>query len=90
MRKLIRANGEERELHGPLDTKQITELIGASVLDTVLLVDRVHVMLLDDLGYHKELPVNAKATVLYLKKCKPGTTHVIRGDVVVVPDEDFA
>jgi len=35
-------------------------------------------------------PVNAEATSLYLANCKRGTTHQIVGDVVIVPDSDFA
>ncbi len=35
-------------------------------------------------------PVNEEATRLYLANCVPGTTHRIVGDVVVIPDEDFA
>jgi hypothetical protein len=35
-------------------------------------------------------PVNAKATELYHQQCRPGTSHQIVGDVVIVPDEDFA
>jgi hypothetical protein len=35
-------------------------------------------------------PVNAEATQLYHLNCLPGTTHQIVGDVVIVPDEDFA
>jgi hypothetical protein len=35
------------------------------------------------------LPINEKATELYLQNCRPGTTHQIAGDVVIVPDEDF-
>jgi len=35
-------------------------------------------------------PVNVKATALYHASCIPGTTHQIVGDVVVVPDGDFA
>jgi hypothetical protein len=35
-------------------------------------------------------PVNAWATMLYHANCKRGTTHQIVGDVVVMPDEDFA
>jgi hypothetical protein len=35
-------------------------------------------------------PVNAEATKLYLANCRPGTTHQIVGDVIVVPDLDFA
>lgn len=36
------------------------------------------------------LPINAEATELYLKNCRPGTTHQIAGDAFVVPDADFA
>ena len=35
-------------------------------------------------------PVNAEATRLYHAVCVPGTTHEIVGDVVIVPDSDFA
>lgn len=66
----------------------------------------LHVMMVDDIGYETKSivdgnatllvpmsarkPVNAQATALYLLNCRPGTTHQIVGDVVVVPDEDFA
>ena len=35
-------------------------------------------------------PINHAATELYLANCVPGTTHQIVGDVVIVPDEDYA
>jgi hypothetical protein len=35
-------------------------------------------------------PVNARATELYHANCLPGTTHQIVGDVLVLPDGDFA
>ncbi len=35
-------------------------------------------------------PVNAEATRLYWLNCRDGTTHQIVGDVIVVPDGDFA
>jgi len=35
-------------------------------------------------------PINAEATRLYHANCPPGITHQIVGDVVVVPDEDYA
>lgn len=35
-------------------------------------------------------PVNEAATALYHANCKPGTKHSILGDVVIVPDSDFA
>jgi hypothetical protein len=47
-------------------------------------------MLVDDLGHQKMLPPNVTATKLYLERCKPGTTHIIRGDVIIVPDSDFS
>ena len=66
----------------------------------------MHVMLVDDNGYETETkatargielvpvralrPVNVEATRLYHLNCLPGTTHQIVGDVVIVPDEDFA
>ena len=35
-------------------------------------------------------PINVEATRLYLLNCAPGTTHQIVGDVVIVPDSDYA
>lgn len=34
-------------------------------------------------------PVNSVATAMYRKSCRPGTTHEIVGDVLVLPDNDF-
>ncbi|MNW08180.1 hypothetical protein D3C71_2049180 [compost metagenome] len=63
-------------------------MIGAEALDTVSLADRVHVMLVDDEGILKGLPVNPVATRLY--QDARGIPHQIRGDVVIVPDSDYA
>ena len=63
----------------------IRRLIGADSLDTVNLRDG-RTMYVDDLGHQKGLPVNQKGTQLYHAICRPGTTHVIVGDVVVVRD----
>jgi len=65
-----------------------------------------HVMCVDDNGYETESttagnvttlvpvralkPVNRHATSLYWLNCAPGTTHAIVGDVLILPDEDFA
>ena len=35
-------------------------------------------------------PLNQEATRLYHLNCKPGVEHQIVGDVVILPDEDFA
>ncbi len=88
IRKLIRADGAETELHGPHAIQDVCLMIGADALDTVRLADRVHVMLVDDDGISKGLPVNPAATRLY--QDARGVPHQIRGDVVVVPDSDYA
>lgn len=88
IRKLIRADGAETELHGPHAIQDVCQMIGADALDTVSLSDRVHVMLVDDQGVLKNLPVNPAATRLY--QAARGIPHQIRGDVVIVPDSDYA
>lgn len=93
VRKLIRADGTETELHGPHAIADIQTMIGASTLDTVVLHSMgypVHVMMVDDTGMIDGRPVNAKATTLYHAQCRPGVTHQIHGDVVIVPDSDYA
>lgn len=93
MRKLIRTDGSETDLPQPVTNAQVRSLISAQALDTVMLRHLgwpQHVMLVDDLGHDRGLPVNEKATQLYAANCRPGTTHQIRGDVVVAPDGDFA
>ena len=93
MRQVIRANGEHQAIVGSRSVSELATLIGANTLDTVNLRHLgapLHVMLVDDQGVEKNLPVNAAATRLYHANCVPGTTHDIRGDVVVVPDDDYA
>ncbi|NGT16956.1 DUF3846 domain-containing protein [Achromobacter insolitus] len=88
IRKLIRADGAETVLYGPHAIQDVCQMIGADALDTVSLADRVHVMLVDDEGILKNLPVNPAATRLY--QDARGVPHQIRGDVVIVPDSDYA
>jgi hypothetical protein len=90
MRKIIRVDGTEVEIPSRERMDKLRAMIGADTLDTVLLRDRVHVMLLSDTGAIDGSPVNLAATKLYHDVCHPGTTHQIHGDVVIVPDEDFA
>jgi len=109
IRKLIRTDGSEHDLIGPISNGDAAALIAADALDVVPLFHLgrpLHVMLVDDNAWatevverenHIELraltpkkPINARATALYLANCKPGTTHQIAGDVVIVPDDDYA
>jgi len=92
-RKLIRVDGTETELVGPHAMDDIKQMIGATTLDTVWMRHMgvpLHVMIVDDQGHFKGLPVNEKATELYHANCRAGVTHPICGDVVIVPDGDFA
>ena len=88
IRKLIRADGSETVMHGPHAIQDVCQMLGADALDTVSLADRIHVMLVDDEGIQKNLPVNPAATRLY--QDARGIPHQIRGDVVIVPDSDYA
>ena len=92
MRKLFRTDGTSLELPAARSINDHSKMIKADTLDTVCLRHMgqpLHVMLVDDNGHDKGLPVNAEETKLYLANCRPGTTHTIRGDVIVVPDSDF-
>jgi hypothetical protein len=88
-RRLLPTDGRSVEIEGRLTMALIGALIGADCLDTVNLRNG-DVLVVDDLGHSKCLPINDAATQLYLSVCKPNTTHQIRGDAVVIPDADFA
>ena len=89
--EIIRATGvhETTSIDGSDWVHETEVLIGADLLDTVDLRNG-RLMLVDDVGHAKNLPDNPEATALYHNICKPGTTHRIRGDVVIGKDTDFA
>jgi hypothetical protein len=88
--EIIRATGvhETASIDGSDWVHEAEILIGADLLDTVDLRNG-RLMLVDDVGHAKNLPDNPEATALYHNICKPGTTHQIRGDVVIGKDKDF-
>jgi len=91
MRRLILPDGSITDFAYPLTCARIASLLKADTLDTFRLRDAGdHVAMVDDAGHQKGLPINSKATEMYLATCRPGTTHVIRGPVFVCPDMDFA
>ena len=94
VRKLIRTDGTVKELPRRITPGLIESLIDADTLDVVRLRHMgapLHVMILDDQGTHKDLPVNDEATRLYHANCIPDADlPPIRGDVVIAPDQDFA
>lgn len=90
IRRLIRSDGVIKAVLYPFTRADVARLIGADTLNTVSLADGLHVMLVDDSGIAKCLPVNAEATRLYLQRCREGTTYQILGDVVILPDRELA
>lgn len=87
-RVFLAADGRQEDIPQPMNMTQICAKLGADCLDTVNLRDGT-VLIVDDQGYQKGAPANEAATLAYWSVCKPGTTHVIRGDAVIVPDADF-
>lgn len=92
-RALIKTDGTVVALENPQSIDQVSDLIGAESFDSVSLHHMgypLHVMIVDDFGLAKDLPVNHHATILYHLNCKPGTATEILGDVVILPDSDFS
>lgn len=87
-RCLIKTSGEVIPLEKTSSIRILCNLIDADFIDTVQLPSG-WVMLVDDDGIDKDLPVNDAATVIYHSVCRPGTTAQIHGDVVITVDEDF-
>lgn len=87
-RKLVRADGTDTELHGPHALIDVRQLIGADALEIVSLGQRQHAMLIDQSAEAKGLPINAAASHLY--QAARGEPRPIHGDVVIVPDTDYA
>jgi hypothetical protein len=84
--RIIHTDGHETLIPDG-DWPEIYKELGTDILDHVTLRNR-DLMMVDDLGHGKSLPVNHKATRLYWSVCKPGTTHPIVGPVAVIPAKD--
>ena len=89
IRKLIRADGAETELHGPHALQDVRQMIGADDLEMVRMDDGVHVMLIARDDKNGSAKVNQSATDLFGDVYRP-SWYPIRGDVVIVPDSDYA
>jgi hypothetical protein len=85
--KLILTDGTVTVLDAKPSTDEVKKLIGCDILDYVILNRRLDtIMPVDDTAMIDGKPMNEKATALYWKKCKPGTTHQIHGHVVIIND----
>lgn len=89
-RQVIKATGAAAEILVPITIPEAEKAIGALFIDTFNLRDSGgHVMLIDREAKKKGLPVNEVATGLFWAHCRPGSKHTIRGDVVIVPNNDY-
>jgi hypothetical protein len=88
-RCMITTSGELARFTAPITMDHAHELLHADALDTVILEDRKHVMLVDDHGVAKGLPVNVLATRHYHAKCGAVVPWQILGPVLIVPDADY-
>lgn len=90
-RTIIRTSGAVEEIAGadPLTYAEVADLIGATMLDVVNLRDG-RMLFIDESGHPKGLPDNPHGTGLYWSVCRPGTTHRVAGDVVVLSVDQFA
>jgi len=88
--QIIRTDGTEEthELSRARLMDTIHKFLNCDCVDTVNLRDG-RVMIVDDDGLGKGLPVNAKATALYKMVTIPNDNKIV-GDVAIAVDEDFA
>lgn len=93
-RRVIRADGSVIPLPKPLAIESIRQMIGADVLHVVSLRhlgEPLQVMLVDDNGIARGLPVNEQASAIYADSCrKTGVVPKIYGDACVTSDSDFS
>jgi len=92
-RAILKVDGSVIPFEKSMSIFAVYRTLGAKSVDSISLHHMgypLHVMMIDDQGHLKGLPVNAQATALYHLNCKPDTTHEIRGDAIIVPDSDFS
>lgn len=87
-RRMIAVEGNQSGLSESQTVKQIEELIAADCC-SVLMLKHGMVMLVDDAGQEKNLPINYLATAIVYGAQPYGLEREIRGDVVIAPDTDF-
>jgi hypothetical protein len=88
VRRLLKVDGSVTVLGDAMSQIRIRILLGAEGLEIVNLRNGM-VMLVDDDGIKRGLPVNPIATEMYKRRCLPNTENKIHGDVVIVADSDF-
>lgn len=83
--QVLRTDGRVEQLQAAPSIAKCKQLIGATTLDGFSLRDGRY-MVVDDIGHAAGKPRNEAATALYLSICRPGTSHFIAGDAVVIDE----
>lgn len=90
-RRLMRADRTGMDLPDGKTLDWLRDLIGARTVQVIRLRHwDGHVLMFDNEGLHKRLPVNDRATRLYRFAVIQPTLREIRGDAVIYPDEAFS
>lgn len=87
-RRVVAIEGNQQGLSESLTMKQIGDLIAADCCSVIMLKHGM-VMIVDDAGQEKKLPINYLATAIVYGSQPYGLEREIRGDVVIAPDTDF-
>lgn len=87
-RFILHCDGRKTPIPEPVDYEDAADLIGATLLNVVDLRDG-RMLMVDESGHPKGLPLNPFGTNLYRSVCRPGTTSTVVGDVLVVPAVEF-
>jgi hypothetical protein len=88
-RVLIQPDGSIKTFEWKVKLEEVRQYLQADTLDTVSMIDGIHVMIVDDTGALTQRPVNIIATALYMMKCRHQNTWRIHGPVFILPDSDF-
>lgn len=87
-RRMIAIEGNQLGLNASHTVDEIADMIGTEDLSVIKLKHGM-VMLIDDAGQEKKLPINYLATAIVYGSQPYGIEREIRGDVVIAPDTDF-
>jgi hypothetical protein len=95
MYTILRTDGTDETINAIPTLDNIYSAIGCDTVDVVCIGKANtppddEIMFVDDTGALTGKPVNERATKLYHRICKPGTTWEIRGDVAITRDKYFA
>jgi hypothetical protein len=88
MAYILRVDGTEESIQGKLTLEMLKKVVGGYI-ETVPAKGKNQIIILNEDGIHKQLPVNEVATNLLHPKMAPWSFNVILGDVVVADRKEL-